>query len=58
MCELCGHYPHLQGCPNEEHECDICGEPLKEGETAYDIYGDVMCEKCARSWLEGRCIAC
>lgn len=58
MCELCGHYPHLPGCPNEEYACDVCGEPLKEGETAYDIYGDIMCEKCARSWLEGRCIAC
>ena len=54
MCDLCGHYPHLLGCPNEEHECDICGKPLTE---AYEIDGDILCKNCAAVWLEGRRIA-
>ena len=58
MCELCGHYPHLPGCPNEEYACDVCGEPLQEGTEIYKIDGDILCKKCAVAWLERRCIAC
>lgn len=30
-------------------ECDICGEPLFEGDTVYKILGKYICEDCIES---------
>lgn len=32
--------------PEPKRHCDRCGEPLYEGDTIYDIDGEIICEKC------------
>ena len=51
MCELCGHYPHLPGCPEEMEDkearslfhCDECGFPIEEGDEYFEIGGKRLC---------------
>lgn len=50
MCEMCGHYPCMDNCPNYKpfpmYKCAECGEDLYVGNTAYKIGESYYCEDC------------
>lgn len=60
MCDMCGHHPHMMGCPNQEDKpittCDRCGETIYEGDTIF-IDGSLTYCKCIEEmttseWLD------
>lgn len=53
MCSECRSNPCKPQCPNANPEpfifanCQICGEPIFDGENAYSVYEDeYICEDC------------
>ena len=54
MCELCGHYPHVPGCPEEVEDkearslfhCDACGFPVEEGDEYFEVEDSRLCWDC------------
>ncbi len=51
MCDICGSYPCLPGCPNNEppeiYRCDRCGESIVAGDKFIEEPdGDIVCECC------------
>lgn len=51
MCQVCGSYPCNARCPNAPDpevfaRCEICGEPIYDGEDYYEIDGQRYCEDC------------
>lgn len=40
--------------PNPVMYCPWCGEPMYEGEYAYTIDGEEVCEACATAWLDDK----
>ena len=50
MCEICWQSPCHSRCPNADqpatiHLCEMCGEPICEGDEYYDMDGEAYCEK-------------
>ena len=62
MCDICGMFPCMKGCPNEKEEepvhcCTRCGEPIFSGDRDAEICGETLCESCtdnisASEWLD------
>jgi hypothetical protein len=32
-----------------KHWCEACQSPIYEGETYYDMFGDILCEECVKN---------
>lgn len=51
MCDICGCYPCLSGCPNapdppEVYRCKHCDEPIVVGDEYYEMDGDHWHREC------------
>lgn len=33
-------------------QCDMCGEPIYDGEDYWDINGDIVCEDCLLEYMQ------
>lgn len=48
-----GHEPSLE--PKEDYvptvvgHCSLCGEPIYEGDTYYDLFDEMFCDDCISS---------
>ena len=48
-----GHEPRLEPAePRAVHQCSECGEPIREGEFAYNFSWGWICETCAANAYE------
>ena len=57
ICEICKKNRCDAQCPNAPeppviHECEICGESIREGETLYRLEGNIYCEDCVSNARE------
>ena len=47
MCEICRSFPCRPQCPNAEpqqvYTCDMCDNPIYEGDTYYRLADDTCC---------------
>ena len=53
MCEICRMTPCDSRCPNAPepiavHECYLCGESIREGDTFYRLGELNYCEECVK----------
>ena len=51
MCDICHSVPCWSGCPNEPEQpqvfvCSGCSEPIRHGQTYYDLAGEQWCQHC------------
>lgn len=51
MCEECRQYPCHPRCPNAPEppiyaKCEICGEPIYDGDEYFELDGHNYCEAC------------
>ena len=54
MCSVCGRNPCDSRCPNADEapvfaRCEICGEPIYDGDDYYDIDNEYWCEECVHN---------
>ena len=54
MCKICRSFPCRPQCPNAEpievYTCDLCEEPIYDGDTYYRLSDDLCaCEDCVQS---------
>ena len=57
ICEICRRSPCDSRCPNAPeplivHECSLCGELIREGDTFYSLGEYTYCEECV-AWGRG-----
>ncbi len=46
MPDCCYDYRYENAQPKKITICDICGEPIHEGDSYYDIENTVICDSC------------
>lgn len=54
MCDVCRQYPCHPQCPNADEpevyaHCEICDEPIYDGDEYYNLDGHKYCEACVQS---------
>ena len=57
MCEVCRRIPCHPQCPNapepaEVYECEVCGDPICEGEYVYRLGDLTYCAECVKNGKE------
>lgn len=62
MCDICGYFPCITGCPNSADEtpvchCTRCGDPIFDGDKYAEICDETLCENCVdgispSEWLD------
>ena len=57
MCDICGCYPCMRGCPNDEapevYICASCKEPIVEGDECFELDGEHYHEDCFKDAAVG-----